>query len=137
MITCQYSTSLAAGTYSQTLSLSIYYNGVLKDTRSCETAQNIQKQPPELQLGKKKRPATLLIKRLWHRCFPVNFAKFLRTCSLQNTSGRLLLNVLYVYRLHLTQLKVLIIKICIYVNPLQYGVAFLYPLKTSESPQVF
>ena len=25
------------------------------------------------------RPATLLTKRLWHRCFPVNFAKFLRT----------------------------------------------------------
>ena len=23
-------------------------------------------------------PATLLKKRLWHRCFPVNFAKFLR-----------------------------------------------------------
>ena len=26
-----------------------------------------------------KRPATLLKKRLWHRRFPVNFAKFLRT----------------------------------------------------------
>ena len=25
------------------------------------------------------RPATLLKKRLWHRCFPVNFAKFLRS----------------------------------------------------------
>ena len=25
------------------------------------------------------RPATLLKKRLYHRCFPVNFAKFLRT----------------------------------------------------------
>ena len=24
-------------------------------------------------------PATLLKKRLWHRCFPMNFAKFLRT----------------------------------------------------------
>ena len=24
------------------------------------------------------RPATLFKKRLWHRCFPVNFAKFLR-----------------------------------------------------------
>ena len=37
------------------------------------------------------RPATLLKKRLWHRCFPVNFAKFLRTPFLQNTSGWLLL----------------------------------------------
>ena len=25
------------------------------------------------------RLATLFIKRLWHRCFPVNFVKFLRT----------------------------------------------------------
>ena len=25
------------------------------------------------------RPATLLKMRLWHRCFPVNFVKFLRT----------------------------------------------------------
>ena len=37
---------------------------------------------------------TLLKKRLWQRCFPVNFVKFLRTLFLQNTSGRLLL---YVY----------------------------------------
>ena len=25
------------------------------------------------------RPATLLKKRFWHRCFPLNFAKYLRT----------------------------------------------------------
>ena len=37
------------------------------------------------------RPATLLKKRLWLRCFRVNFAKFLRTPLLKNTSGRLLL----------------------------------------------
>ena len=36
-------------------------------------------------------PATLLEKRLWHRCFPVNIAKFLRTPFWKNTSGRLLL----------------------------------------------
>ena len=30
--------------------------------------------------------ATLLKKRLWHRCFPVDFAKFLKAPSLQNTS---------------------------------------------------
>ena len=28
------------------------------------------------------RPAALLKKRLWHRCFPVNFTKFLRTTFL-------------------------------------------------------
>ena len=39
------------------------------------------------------RPSILLKKRLWHKCFPVNFAKFLRTLFLQNTSGRLLLIV--------------------------------------------
>ena len=37
------------------------------------------------------RPATLLKKRLWHRCFLVNFSKFLKTPFSQNTSGRLLL----------------------------------------------
>ena len=37
-------------------------------------------------------PATLLRKRLWYRCFPVNFAKFLRTPFLQITSARLLLD---------------------------------------------
>ena len=31
--------------------------------------------------------------RLWHKCFPVNFAKFLRTRFLQSTSRRLLLIV--------------------------------------------
>ena len=40
------------------------------------------------------RVATLLKKRLWHNCSPANFAKFLRTPFLQNTSGWLLLNSL-------------------------------------------
>ena len=39
------------------------------------------------------RSATLLKKRLWHRCFPMNLAKFLRTPFLQNTSGWLLLKI--------------------------------------------
>ena len=37
-------------------------------------------------------PATLLEKRLWHRHFPANFQKFLKTPFLQSTSGRLLLS---------------------------------------------
>ena len=37
------------------------------------------------------RPVTLLEKRLWHKCFPVNFAKLLRATVLQNISGRLFL----------------------------------------------
>ena len=41
--------------------------------------------------------ATLLKKRLWHRCFLVNFAKFLIAPFLQNTSRRLLLDILKTY----------------------------------------
>ena len=44
--------------------------------------------------GKHLRPATLLKKRIWHRRFPVNFVKFLRGALLQNTSVRLLLNIM-------------------------------------------
>ena len=33
----------------------------------------------------------LQAKRIWHRCFPLNFVKFLRTQFLLNSSGRLLL----------------------------------------------
>ena len=33
------------------------------------------------------RPAFLLKKRLWHSCFSLNLAKFLRTPVLQNISG--------------------------------------------------
>ena len=40
-----------------------------------------------------QRPATLLKKRPWHRCFLVNFVKFVRTPFSQNTSGWLLLKV--------------------------------------------
>ena len=32
-------------------------------------------------------PETLLKKRFWHRCFHLNFVKFLRTSFLQKTSG--------------------------------------------------
>ena len=39
----------------------------------------------------------ILKKRLWHRCFPVNFVKFLRAPHLQNTSGGLLLEKIVKY----------------------------------------
>ena len=38
--------------------------------------------------------ATLLKKRFWHRCFPVNFSKFLRTLFFKEHLCWLLLNVL-------------------------------------------
>ena len=47
------------------------------------------------------RPATLLKKRLQHRCFPVNIAKFLRTPTLKNICKRLLLSI----RLKLSKFK--------------------------------
>ena len=62
---------------------------------------------PFCQTGKGLRPATLLKKILCHRCFPVNFAKFLRTPFLQNTSGRLLLDiVLFVGFIYFAALKI-------------------------------
>ena len=48
-------------------------------------------------------PSTLFKKSLWHRCFPVNFEKFLKTPFLQNTSGRLFLT--FEGSLNLTNLK--------------------------------
>ena len=45
--------------------------------------------------GKQLRPATLSKKRFWNMCFPANFVKFLRTPSLQTTSERLLLPILF------------------------------------------
>ena len=50
-------------------------------------------------LVKSLRPATLLKKSLWYRCFPVNFPKFLSAYFLQNTSGRLLLKLQNTYEL--------------------------------------
>ena len=41
--------------------------------------------------GLRLQPCNFIKKRLWHRCFPVNFVKFLRTPFLQNTFERLLL----------------------------------------------
>ena len=47
-------------------------------------------------------------KRLCHRCFPVNFVKFLRTSFSQNTSGRLLLSILLLF--------LMMIANCIFMN---------------------
>ena len=67
------------------------------------------------------RTATLLKKRLWHRCFPVNFAKFLRTpfltehlwlllffCMKQVLSGFGKINISFIYQSFLSfSLKIL------------------------------
>ena len=56
--------------------------GVLKKLCSQKFRKNQRKTPV---------PVTLFFLSLWHRRFPVNFAKFLRIPLLQNTPGRLLL----------------------------------------------
>ena len=46
----------------------------------------------------KLKPATLSKKKLRHRCFPVNFAKFWRAPFLRNTSWRMPLKNIFEYR---------------------------------------
>ena len=75
---------------------------------------NLQKQPQEvfcknvfLNISQNSQESTsarvsFLIRILWYRCFPVNFVKFLRTSFLQNTSGRLFLNLIEILRFYRT-----------------------------------
>ena len=93
------------------------YNEFVMCSFGVKLTIQIQKQPPEMCYKKgvlkifckihrktpvseslfnkvaRLRPATLIKKKLWHKCFPVNFAKFLRTPFLQNTPWRLLLRI--------------------------------------------
>ena len=45
------------------------------------------------------RPATLLKKKLWHRCFPVNLTKFLRTPFLTEHLCSLKLDIGFLFRI--------------------------------------
>ena len=77
---------------SQLLMLSSFDSHHLKEKKYSISQGIVQKQEPEV----------FYKKRLWHRCFLVNFAKFLRTPFLQNTSGWLLLivaNFAFLYHL--------------------------------------
>ena len=59
-------------------------------------------------LIKLQAPITLLKKRLWHRCFPVNFTKFLRTTFFTEHLWWLLLHItdqLVIYYMHLKYMK--------------------------------
>ena len=66
-----------------------YKNGVLKHFAK-HTGKHLCQ---SLLFNKVARPATLLKKRPWHRCFPVNFVKCSRTSFLPDTFARLLLLV--------------------------------------------
>ena len=61
--------------------------------------------------------------RLWHRSFPVNFVKFLRTPFLQNTSGQLLLD-LVCFKGFLIMLDVLLLWVENVVKKLQWELLF-------------
>ena len=75
------------------------------------------------------KPSTLLRKRLRRRYFPVNFAKFLGTSLLQNTSGRLLMWRFMILPLVLLDLAVLYLFLsedalrvkCVYFGKIKKG----------------
>ena len=50
-----------------------------------------------VNFAKLLRACNFVKKGPWHRCFPMNFAKFLRTPFLQNTSGQL-----HLYEVHIS-----------------------------------
>ena len=70
------------------------------------------------------RPATLLKKRLWHRCFPVNFAEFLRTTFLTEQLRWLLLK---------TSINSQILSMAYYVNVSNNHYVFIALLKRYQS----
>ena len=80
------------------------------------------------------RLATLLKKRLWRTCFPVNFEKFLRTPFLQNTSGRFQENCPQ-GKLHTALILTLILNQTLTLNGGQFssGAIFRTPLRTTAS----
>ena len=106
------------------------------------------------------KPAILLKKRIWHRCFPVSFTKILRTPFLQNTyraapSVTLSRRRSVSYRNQsigftgfymigtsiMKELKKIMIYLLWYLtqilmwkmNTFSANVSFTYPLKTSEN----
>ena len=90
----------ARNTYMQKQPLEVFYKK--RCSRKFRKIHRKKPVPESVFWLKLQRPATLLKKSLWHRCFPVTLAKwhrcfpvtlakFLRTSFLQNTSGRLLL----------------------------------------------
>ena len=80
--------------------------------------------------------ATLLKKRLLHRCFPVNFAKFLKIPFSQKTSGRLLLyfekNTLTYLRKNSRLMSIVIVNLRVFIVIANLRVA----LTTVAEPQL-
>ena len=89
MYQCSYNKLLSA--FSRSLSLSILFTFVL--TEAVVQRCSVKKVFLEILLFR-LRPATLLKKRLWHRCLPVNFTKFLWTPFFTKHHRWLLLHLL-------------------------------------------
>ena len=58
----------------------------------CSIKKGVLKEISQNAQGNICTRVSFLKKRLWHRCLPMNFVKFLRTPFLQNTTGRLFLH---------------------------------------------
>ena len=80
-------------------------------------------------------PGILLKKRLWNRCFPMNFAKFLRTLFLWNTSGGCFCFFDFITSIIPSSIFFTTSTGIIYFlnNPFHATSLFIYPLKTSEN----
>ena len=81
--------------FHQWIFISSHQRGVLRKRMFLEISQNSQENTYARESVFKNasglKPATLLKKRPWHRCFYVSFEKYLKTPFLKTTSGRLFL----------------------------------------------
>ena len=78
------------------LRVTVYYYYVTYASEAAVKSCSIKKAFLEISQNSQENAyarVSFLKKRLWHRCFPVNFSKFLRTPFLRNTSGQLFLKV--------------------------------------------
>ena len=71
------------------------------------------------------RPATLLKQSLWFRCFPMNFAKLLRTPILKNICERLLLVAGWRTMQKLNRRDLLFLPCLVYIN-ISVGSSFFF-----------
>ena len=80
----------------------IKLQGSNNDKSTVETTIKNYEHHPSIKLIKEHiaglRPVTLLKKRLWYRCFPVNFVKFLRTPFFTEQLWWLFLSVRPIYK---------------------------------------
>ena len=99
------------GCYKKTKHAKTKYVRVRRSHRRCSVRKVVLRNFGKFT-GKLLRPATLLKKRLRHRCFPVNFPKFLRPPFLTEHLWWLLLSVVFFY---LIQIRIIWKKFILYI----------------------